>query len=180
MDQLSDSDLIIQVQNGDIRAFETVVKRYQQKLFAFVCRIVFEEHTAEEIVQDALFLVYTHIDTIDTKKKFSTFLFEIAKNKAIDYLRGHKKTVPLGELEIIDEDISMYESMIAQDQQRFVKELVAKLPQQYQNVITLYYFDDCSYEEIAQKLSLPINTIRTHLRRAKAELLQLGLNNYSV
>lgn len=173
MEHLDDIDLIKRIQNGDVLAFEVVVKRYQQVLFTFVRRIVRDDAPAEDITQEVLFKMYTRIDQIDLTKKFSTYLFEIAKNKSIDYLRTKKHMISIDDVELIDEDVSLYDLLVIQDAQTHIAELINSLPKQYQTVITMYYFEDLSYEEIAQKLSLPINTVRTHLRRAKAALLQL-------
>ncbi len=164
MGQISDEDLVRQVQDGQIGAFEILVRRYQQRLVWFSLRIVHNGAKAEEISQDALFKIYQIIDRVDTKRKFSTFLFEIAKNFAISELRKGRREVPLTEMEATEEVFGDEES---------VREVVKTLPKNYRSVVELYYFSDLSYEEISQKLHAPINTVRTHLRRAKQRLKKL-------
>ena len=121
---------------------------------------------AEEVVQDTLLVVYKTIDRVDLRKKFSTWVFEIAKNKAISRLRQIKPTRSIEETDGLQEDESMYERLTIQD-------ILTKLPKKYLEVITCYYFDNLKYDEIAKKMHMPINTVRTNLRRAKLVLRRL-------
>ena len=157
-----DEILVREVQEGNILAFEEIVRRYQKRLIWFVTRIVHDQARAEEICQDAFFKTYQVIDRVDPSKKFSTFLFEIAKNKAIDEIRKTKREVPL-------QDIAVEEKLV---DETGIREAVEKLPKAYRQPVKLYYFSDLSYQEISRKLGMPINTVRTHLRRAKERLKQ--------
>ena len=157
-----DEILVREVQEGNILAFEEIVRRYQKRLIWFVTRIVHDQARAEEICQDAFFKTYQVIDRVDPSKKFSTFLFEIAKNKAIDEIRKTKREVPL-------QDIAVEEKLV---DETGIREAVEKLPKAYREPVKLYYFSDLSYQEISRKLGMPINTVRTHLRRAKERLKQ--------
>lgn len=153
-------------------AYETLVARYQRPLISFSFRIVGDIHAAEEIAQDTLFAVYRTIDRIDLSKKFSTYLFAIAKNTAISFLRRKKYTVSLDEVEIaIDEEL--YEVVAQKERAELVQQTLEMLPEKYKQIISLYYFEDLPYGELAKKLHVPINTVRTHLRRAKDRFKQL-------
>jgi RNA polymerase sigma-70 factor (ECF subfamily) len=165
-----DMELVRAIQKGDILSYEELVKRYQKGLYVFIMRIVHDEHATSDIVQDTFIKTYQHIDSIDTTKKFSTFIFEVAKNTAFSYLRTKKNHVSLEEVEIVQEEESFVEKLYRWDIIRDVRTSVSRLPDKYKRVITLYYFEELSYEEISKKLSLPINTIRTHLKRAKEQL----------
>ncbi len=170
MYEQTDEQLVIAVQQGDITSYETLVKRYQRGLFSFVMRFVRDEGAAADIVQETLFTVYQVIDRVDTSKKFSTFVFEIAKNKSISLLRTRKKQVSLEEITDMADDESFIEQYLRKDLAVSVRGAVKKLPKKYRDVVSLYYFDELSYEEVGEKLALPVNTIRTHLRRAKEQL----------
>ena len=170
MNPTSDEALIIKVQQGHISAYEELVKRYQQRLFRFILRFVFNDGDAEELVQDVLVTVYTHIDRIDPKQQFYSYVFTVAKNAAISFLRAKKKTVPLHEIEIAVEDESLYEQVMHHGQQEEIAKVMQSLDKKYRSILALYYFQDLSYEEISVKTQLPINTVRTRLRRAKDEL----------
>jgi RNA polymerase sigma-70 factor, ECF subfamily len=163
----NDIELIYEIKAGNIAAYEILVKRYQNKVFYFVNRIVRNDKDAEEIVQDTLYKVYTYIDKVDLHKKFSTFLFEIAKNLAISKLRSRHQTLPLNEMIEVDEDVKIYENLFQVDLSHDMHRILATLDQKYRLVIQLYYIEDLSYAEIAQKCKLPINTVRTRIKRAK-------------
>lgn len=165
-----DEELINEIKEGDISAFEEIVRRYQQRLAVFVYRIIDNEYDSEDIVSEVLFKVYKTIDRVDTARKFSTYVYQIAKNDAISYLRGKKYNRSLEELEFIDEDESVYEQISRKENIEKVDLVIEKLGGKYKEAVKLYYFEDLSYEEIGRKLKLPVNTVRTHLRRAKESL----------
>lgn len=172
MPQTHDQDkkLITLVQNGNVLAFEKLIIRYQNHLINFVNKIVHNRKDAEEIVQDTFLKIYQTIDRVDPEKKFSSYLFTIAKNTAISHLRQKKFTLPLKEDLLVHPSESHLESLAKSQDQQTIKNIINKLPSSYRSVINLYYFQDLSYEQISQKLLLPINTVRTHLRRAKEKL----------
>ncbi len=166
----SDADLVRAIQAGEIPAFEVLVKRYQRGLFAFVHRILENEDDAYEVVQDTFFQIYKTIERVDVERKFSTYAFEIAKNTALSVLRKRKRTVSLEMAEDIEDDESLLERVSRADDAVSIRRTIEQLPEKYKSVITLYYFDDVSYEEISRILRLPVNTVRTHLKRAKSIL----------
>lgn len=173
MHNQTDEALIQCVKEGEITSYELLVKRYEGKLIRFVTRIVKDRHSAEEVVQDSFFAIYTHIDRIDTSRKFTTYLFEIAKNTALSLLRKRKPSVSLEEIEEIATDESLYEYLLGQERADRIGQALDGLDHKYERVIRLYYFDSLSYEEIGRRLKLPVNTVRTHLSRAKRGLKKL-------
>lgn len=172
MSEKTDETLVAQIQAGDILAFETLVKRYQKRLFSFVYRIVGDQFASEEVIQDTFFNIYKTIDRIETNRKFSTYLFTVAKNNTISYLRRKHKTTSLTDQEI-DEDENIYEKLITSEKRHAVNLALAKLEIKYRQVLKLYYFEDLSYEQISSKLKVPLNTVRTQLKRAKEALKKL-------
>ncbi|HUD20359.1 MAG TPA: RNA polymerase sigma factor [Patescibacteria group bacterium] len=170
MYETNDRELVVAIQKGNIIAYEKLVVRYQRGLFVFVMRIVHDEAVASEVVQDALFNVYRHISRVDPERKFSTYMFEIAKNTAFSAIRSKKATVSLEEIVDIEDDEPFIEQIFRSDRIASVKLAVSHLPQKYKRVITLYYFHELSYEEVSRELHIPVNTVRTHLKRAKVAL----------
>lgn len=162
----TDEQLVAQVREGRISAFETLVKRYQDRLVSFTKRIVGDERLAEEVVQDSFVKVYTAIDRIDTSRKFSTFLFTVAQNTAVSELRKLKKELPLSE-NLPAREESHWEKAAREEEKGLAQGALELLEGKYRKIIRLYYFDDLSYEEISRKLRMPVNTVRTHLRRGK-------------
>ncbi len=174
MDPKPDEELVREVQDGSISAFEILVKKYENRLISFIYRILNNRADAEEVVQDTFFNVYLTIDRVDVSRKFSTYLFEIAKNQAISLLRKKHADLVLEDETAIETDEKIYEGLIRKEQRENIGLEVAKLEAKYRRVVQLYYFDDLSYEEISAKLKLPVNTVRTHLLRAK-EILRKNI-----
>lgn len=158
---MEDHDLVLRLQAKDDAAYKELIEKYQNKLIRFASRYV-GEADAQDIVQNTFVKVYKSSQRIDVAKKLSTYLFEITKNEAISFLRKHRREVPLDE-QIIASSPEFAEEL-------GVTKVVEKLPDKYKKVIKFYYFDELSYQQIAAKLSLPVNTIRTHLHRAKMAL----------
>lgn len=167
MQSLSDEACIRRIREGDILAYEYLVKRYERPLKSFVYRIVRSIHESEEIVQDTLFSVYIHIGRIDPTKKISSYIFAIAKNTAISYLRKKKQTTVLTDDMAVMDDTFLYEQLVQDETFRKIRHVLHTMEEKYRRVIELYYFEDRSYEEMSVMMHIPINTVRTHLRRAK-------------
>jgi len=170
MHDKSDNQLVSEVQTGKISSYEPLVSRYQQRLFWFANRIVFNEHDAKDVVQETFIHVYKHIDQFDVTRSFSSYIYAIAKNEAITLLRKKKPGVSIDKLEIVDTHDTPDQELIRSADKELIEQALSKLESKYQHVIRLYYFDELSYEEIGKKLEIPINTVRTLLRRGKVQL----------
>ncbi len=170
MNTKPDEQLVLAIREGNVLAYEELVKRYQRGLYVFVFRIIHNEDAAKDIVLESLFKVYQNIDKIDVKRKFLTYVFEIAKNAAISELRRQKYNVSLEEIVDVQEEESFVEELYRSDMAQQIRQEISKLSSKHQQVIRLYYYEELSYEEISAKLKVPLNTVRTYLRRAKIQL----------
>ena len=171
---IADEKLVLLIQKGEISAFEILVVRYQQKLLHYVLRIINDRHTAEDIVQESFIKVYKNIGRIDTKRKFSPFLYTVVKNETMTYFRNRRQTVSLdGKMDIIDFDDSI-ERISRKEEQNKLKKALEALEKKYKEVIKMFYFYDLSYREISKKLKIPVNTVRTNLFRGK-KILKSGI-----
>jgi RNA polymerase sigma factor (sigma-70 family) len=169
----TDEQLVAEVQTGRISSYEVLVRRFEKKLYHFIFRVVKREDDAKDIVQDAFISVYEHIDQIDVKRSFSAYLYSVAKNGAMTYFRKKHVSVSLEGLELIDEKHKPEDELIVKARNEAVHHAIESLGEKHKKVVRLYYFSDLSYEEIAKQLSLPLNTVRTYLRRAKMQLKSL-------
>ncbi len=176
MKSSSDEQLVQEVQQGNIPAFEALVNKYQHKLISFVVSVVRDHHAAQDIVQETFIHLYKTIERVHTDQKFSSYLYAIARNQAISFLRKRKTHVDISQAEDIAGEDSPELYAQQRDEQDRVESALAQIDKKYRKVLTLYYYDNLSYEEISKVLHLPVNTIRTHLRRAKAALKSLFLS----
>lgn len=170
MYKTSDELLVREVKEGSISAFEQLVGRYQGKLLSFVTYLIGDPEAAQDVVQESFISLYKTIDHVDTSKKFSSYLYSIARNKGISHLRSRVRHAPLMEAESLV-DLHSPESLVTEKEiQLHIEQALNAIDVKYRKVITLYYFEDLSYEEMSKQMRVPVNTIRTHLRRAKDAL----------
>ena len=158
------------------------MSRYEKRVINYVYRITHRYEDAHDLTQDIFVKVYLALDRYDPKYQFSTWLFRIAQNSAIDALR--KKTiseVPLTrqstedepgtkEREFADDGISPYRALKNKELSAAIDVAVGKLPSDYRELIQLRHFAELSYEEIASMKKLPLGTVKNKLFRGRQML----------
>ena len=175
----SDQALVAQHLRGDDQAFAALVARYTAPIFNLAFRLTDDRAEAENATQETFLRAYSALPRSRTDLAFKPWLFQIAVNLCRDLAR---KKRPAVFADLAQEDESSPEEAIedetplplAQVEERELEKAltraVADLPEIYRAVVTLRYTEELSYEEIAAVLQLPVNTVRTHLFRAKAML----------
>lgn len=173
---MTDEELISAVQKGEDDAFEHVVQRYQGKLFAYIMRLTNHRDHAHDITQDVFLKTYKNIHRFDTERKFSSWIYRIAHNESVNWLK--KKTrAKVESLESHMENgfqapasVNIESELISKQDQEAVQFAIDNLPDKYKEVMELRYLQHQSYEEIADRLDKPINTVGTLINRAKKKL----------
>ena len=175
----SDEKLILRFQEGDINAYNELVKRYKDRLLNFVLRYFNNVEQAEDVVQDTLIKLYTHASYYKNVAKFSTWIFTIAKNNALTELRKNKrkKTDSLWteDGQIIDINSkeetldSKVQNEIAIDQ---LNKFLDEIPENFRMAVVLRDFQELSYEEISKILEIPIGTIKSRINRGRIQLAE--------
>jgi RNA polymerase sigma-70 factor (ECF subfamily) len=187
-DQLDDRSLVGRILGGERDLFTTLVARYEKRIINYVYRITHRYEEAHDLAQEIFVKVYLALDRYDPKYQFSTWLFRIAQNSAIDALR--KKSiaeVPLArptdeepsgkEREFADGGVSPYRALKNKQLSAAIDDAVGKLPADYRELIQLRHFAELSYEEIASMKKLPLGTVKNKLFRAR-NLLKEALGSY--
>lgn len=161
---------IAKVVAGDCSAYRYLVERYQTGLIIHCERLVSDRQAAEDIAQESFIKAYQKLTEFDNKKgRFSTWLYRIASNKAIDYLRSTKRQIDVENLEELT-DIATGPDL-PDDEAAAVRQAVDALePPVVSKIIKAYYWQGKSYQTIADEFELPINTVGTWMRRAKVQL----------
>lgn len=170
MNAVTDEELVMLVKKGEILSYEELVKRYERKLHFFVRRWLSDDHDIEEVVQDTLFKTYVGINKVDEKRKFSSYLYAIAKNEAITKIRKKKDLLPLHDYVEGGDGENIYEKIILEEKKTLLHRAMGKLNDMQRRVLKMYFFEELSYKRIQEKLGLPINTVKTLLRRSKISL----------
>lgn len=165
----NESEIIKAVIDGDDRYAE-LVERYHVGLIIHCERIVRDRDDAEDIAQEAFVKAYLEIRRYDPdKSRFSTWLYKIATNLALDHLRKQKRKMNVEDVEALAE-ATMPTYLEDEEREELRKAVGSLVPPEYRRVIEAYYWDGKSYQEIAELEGIPLNTARTWLRRAKLQL----------
>lgn len=172
---------------GQQAAFDELMRKYRKALYHHIQRMVRQKMDVEDLVQEAFIKAFSALDSYSAQYAFSTWLYKIATNHTIDYLR--KKRLPTfsldkpiqtkeGELEYEVPDTTYRpDRHIVEDQRRrLIQEAIDALPPKYHRVIVMRHQQEKSYEEIATELDLPLGTVKAHIFRAR-ELLNKYLRD---
>ncbi len=174
----SDEFLLTQHKQGNPHAFRELVERYTAPIYNLAYRFLREPMEAENVTQETFLRVVTSLERIRLDVPFKPYIFRIAVNLCHDLARKKRPTLftdlaprdddPIEAL--VDDAPALWERLESEELAARVNAAIDELPAPYQTALTLRYVEDFSYEEIAQALNLPLNTVRTHLRRAKQQL----------
>ncbi|MCX6765508.1 MAG: RNA polymerase sigma factor [Candidatus Moranbacteria bacterium] len=182
LEELSDSKLVALALKKIPPASQEIVRRYQKKLFAYLYHLVGNKEEVEDILQNVFIKVYGNLSHFDKSKKFSSWIYRIAHNEAVNILkkRGRRRLVSLEDistskdkLETSSSEKSPIDSWINKELKKEVQIAIDRLPSKYKEVLILRYFLDKSYEEMSEILGKPVNTVGTLLNRARKKLLQI-------
>lgn len=180
---LKDQELISLALKNDQRAYTELLNRYRKSVFHLIKRIVHNDEDSEDLTFITFSKAFNHLDKYAPTHAFPTWLFTIASNASIDWLRK-KKLPTIGMNEQLQNAIhseigtnhwpstveSPEQGIIRQERHHYIKELTHLLSPELQTVIELRYFRELSYEEIANKLQLPLGTVKVQIHRAKKVL----------
>jgi RNA polymerase sigma factor (sigma-70 family) len=183
-----DFDLVQKAQLGNQAAFAELMNRYREAIYYMILKMINNTSDAEDLTIEAFGKAFRNIDQYSPSFAFSTWLFKIASNNCIDFLRK-KKTRQLSifnsteaesntgsginietSLSIQSDLLDPEESLIMEQKKILLRELVDNLKPRYRQLVDLRYFQEYTYEEIAEELELPIGTVKAQLFRAR-ELL---------
>jgi RNA polymerase sigma-70 factor (ECF subfamily) len=174
----SDSDLVCLVKGGQLAAYEELVRRWSARVLGVCHGKVRSAHTAEELAQEALLRGLRAIATLEDPAKFGPWLCGIAARVCLDWLKSHQsRQVSLDAMTNGQADAwlaqrgdSPDEAAARADDQRQLLENVASLPDPYREVLMLYYYDDVTYQEVAEALGVSAATVNARLTKARAML----------
>ncbi|HEU4452222.1 MAG TPA: sigma-70 family RNA polymerase sigma factor [Longimicrobium sp.] len=185
---LTDHEVVVRAQKGSEKAYRELLDRYQRPVFSLIYRMVRDREQAEDLTQETFVRVFNHIDRYDPAYKFSSWIFKIATNLTIDWMR--KKEVPTVSIDgsryattsdeieastitVESKDETPEELLIARELGDEIERAIGRLRPEYKTAILLRHVEDKPYEEIAQIMSLPLGTVKTYIHRGRKELQEL-------
>jgi RNA polymerase sigma-70 factor, ECF subfamily len=181
----ADRDLVLSASNGLEGGFEELVRRYQRPISAYVYRMVGNYESALDLTQEIFIKVYGSLSRYRPEFKFSTWIYKIAHNAAIDHLRrntGRERSLINGtesdnyDLPIESEGLSPEQQSEREERRVEIESVVRSLPTAYRELIVLRHSQDLTYEEIVEVTGLPLGTVKNRLFRARDMMRQQFLN----
>lgn len=175
---MGETELIRRAQNGDQEALIELLRSVENSVYQSAFYILGNEQDALDASQEALIRIYQKINLFQEKAKFSTWVQRIVSNICMDKFRRKRETVSIDELELtIPDKNNVEEAILLTSLSNDVQHAIAKLPDHYRIIVVLRYLQDMSYQEIADALELPLNTVKSYLFRARQQLQEL-LHDY--
>jgi RNA polymerase sigma-70 factor (ECF subfamily) len=185
----TDTDLVARAAAGEATCFDTLVERYHRPIANFIFRMVGNYESALDLTQEVFIKVYGSLERYNPEFKFSTWIYKIASNTAIDHLR--KQSVAVTPLYLVNGDDEEFELPIPakgpsperalerSERREQIEEVISKLPPRYRELIVLRHVGELSYDEIAEVTGLPLGTVKNRIFRAREamrnHLVRMGI-----
>lgn len=172
--ELSD-EIVVGLVKKDKEIFAELISRYQDKLLRYANYLVNDEALASDIVQDSFIKSFINLNSFDIHKKFSSWIYRIVHNEALNSIRKNKLTLPIDEFFDIKDNRDLEEDLIKKEIIDQTHQCLSKIPLKYKEPLSLYYLEEKSYQEVSDILRLPINTVATRISRAKSIMKKICL-----
>jgi RNA polymerase sigma-70 factor (ECF subfamily) len=168
---MNEAEIIQQIRAGNLDQYGWLVERYRVGLIIHCDRLLSDRDEAEDVAQKAFIKAYEKLDNFDNgKARYSTWLYRIATNMAFDILKAHKRTIS-SDMEDVEGAGALDAALMHDETIREVRAAVLDLmPPEQRRVIEAFYWDGMSYQAIADEMGVPINTVKSWMRRAKQQL----------
>lgn len=167
-----DKDLVIAVLQGNTEAFRGLVDKHRKGIYYMGLKFFRKQSDAEDFAQDVFLQAYKKLDTFSGTGNFKSWLYRVAYNMAVNSYHSKKPVGQLEDEEFIpsEKEETPEEELLKKEQKSLLHRVLKTLPDRYQLVIKMHFFDGLSYPEISDITSIPVNTIKSHILRAKDQI----------
>ncbi len=181
MRNLSDQEIIDSVRKGNSSDYSIIVDRYKNKAFSMLKRMLKNEFEAEEVLQDCFLKAYKSINAFKGNSKFSTWFYRIVYNTALTKLSSQKRKTE-SEMTSVEDHFNLESEYNTNefekaDVKKLIHETISKLPEKYSAIITMFYLNEMSIEEISEAMGLTVSNVKVMLYRSRNSLRDLILNS---
>ena len=164
---LTDEEVVKKVIESDHELYAIIIERYQDKLLRYTYNLIRDKEKSKDSVQETFIRAYTNLNIFNTQKKFSSWIYQIAHNQAINIAKKNHREIPL----LDDLDFESPENIEENfDQEKDVERIngcLKDIPILYREPLSLYYIEEKTYQEISDILRIPMGTVATRINRAK-------------
>ena len=181
-----DYELVLAARDkGDQRAYADLMRFYREPIYMMLLRMTHNPTDADDLTIETFGKAFCQLHTYTPSNTFATWLFAIASNSGIDYIRRRRlETVSLSNISMRNEDETIEfplpsdeanpeEALITTQRGELLREVVGQLKPRYRKIVQMRYFEELSYDEIAEKLKIPLGTVKIQLRRARMLLAEI-------
>ena len=181
-----DEEIVPLIIEGDKELFGELIDRYEQKLTRYVMRFIQHKDDVSDIIQVVFIKAYTNLRSFDTTRSFNSWIYRIAHNESVTYLKkkGGEKVSFIDFDTFFPHPFAKEESdllALSREDKEVLEVSLSKISPKYREVLVLYYYDELSYQEIADVLHVPTSTVGIRIRRGKEVLQKILLaNNYQI
>lgn len=184
-----DYRLVMRAREGDQNAYAELLDRYRDSIYYMLLKMVNNKDDADDLTIEAFGKAFNRLDLYTPNFAFSTWLFKIASNNCIDFIRKKKKnTLSIDSaiagddgdemfMDLRSEALDPEQMAIKEQKEKLMRDVVQKLKPRYRQLIEMRYFQQLAYEEIAEQLDLPLGTVKAQLFRARDLLYQVLKNS---
>jgi RNA polymerase sigma-70 factor (ECF subfamily) len=172
--------ILVKARKGDKKAFEELLLKYDKKVYGYIFSLIHNQETALDLTQDTFIKVFEKLYTFDLEKNFSTWLFTIAKNNTFNYLKKQKKAMEIytkEETSITADNNNPSQIYEKKEEAKELYSIIDKLPKKYKVLIYLKYIERLNYDQISEKLNIPVSTVESRLYSARQRLVK-KINSY--
>lgn len=173
---INDDNILIEaINNGDTRAYAKLVNRYKDLVYTLALRMLKNKEEAEEVSQDTFIKVFKSLNKFKGDSKFSTWIYRVTYNSCLDNIKKNKKyhndvaidEYTFNKLDTLDNAL---DHIIKEEKSVLIKNCINKLPEDSSALLTLFYFEELSLDEISQIIHVEPNTVKVKLFRARKKL----------
>jgi RNA polymerase sigma-70 factor (ECF subfamily) len=165
--ELTDEEIVEKVRTSNQDLYAVIIDRYQKKLVRYVSNLIKNEDKAIDVVQESFIKAFVNLNSFNIEKKFSSWIYRIAHNQAINLAKKYQKEIPLLEDWDFKSNDDIEKDFEEKETIEKITNCLKNIPLLYSEPLSLYYIDEKSYEEISDILRIPMGTVATRINRAK-------------
>ena len=171
----SDLTLVKRALKGKADAWDKLIRRYEPKIFNFALRMTGNHEDARDLMQEVFIAVYRNLESYGQKAAFSSWIFTIASRRATDFYRRRKPVDPMGEsdADLSDDRYDPHDDLLRYESNREIQHLLRQLSPDQRMVVELKIFQEMTFEEMANSVDIPINTLKSRFYGALRKLKSL-------
>ncbi len=170
---ITDEELVVIVREKDKERYDEIIRRYQLKLSHYLHKFIKNPDELEDVLQEIFIKTYRNLNAFDSDKKFSSWIYRIAHNEALNHLKKYRRQIislDEHEMDVVDKKMDIKDKIDASISKIKIENALSQLNEKYREPLILYFFEQKSYEEISDILRIPRGTVGILIMRGKEKL----------